>query len=429
TLFTEFRELYAQPTDIDKVDRDFPWSLPKEKINYASKVSKTLFGRNYLCVVIDEAHFCRNPGATHWAPLTLLNQCAARLVLTATPVQTRIEDVGAMGRLANIPHFSSQEFADEIADDIAVIRRARVDDPESVRSLQVQASRRMQSQFSGAMICRSAKSKDFFGKPLLSLPKKTVFHVNVQLQDWELKWVDQSLNKESFEQLALAKVQGIQTESLYSNERLMVTFPREDRKKPVPSIGSERQWKVLGEPTKVNTVKNIACHFLAGDDAPPPIVGEKGVTFPPYTPSAETTWDRKLLIYQDDLLVLQVLRVFGAPALALNGSLNYPARERVVKEFKESKEYRILIISKVGAVGLNLTCADTLIFLVRCVHLCASLSRTDFPFRISSGPTLTRTRRLVASIARVRLAQYLYTTFLLLVRSTTTCRYSRGVRL
>ena len=105
-----------------------------------------------------------------------------------------------MGRLANIPHFSTQEFADEIADDIAVIRRARVDEPESVRLLQVQASRRMQSQFCGAMICRSVESKDFFGKPLLSLPKKSVFHVNVQLKDWELKWVDQSLSEESFEQ-------------------------------------------------------------------------------------------------------------------------------------------------------------------------------------------------------------------------------------
>jgi hypothetical protein len=60
-------------------------------MNYAAKVGSTLFGREYLCVVLDEAHFCRNPGPTHWGPLAIMEQAKTRLVMTATPVQTRVE--------------------------------------------------------------------------------------------------------------------------------------------------------------------------------------------------------------------------------------------------------------------------------------------------------------------------------------------------
>lgn len=105
-----------------------------------------------------------------------------------------------MGRLANLSHFSSQAFADEVAADATELRRAKQNDPSSMRTLQVQASRRMQLQFAGALICRSVNSKDFSGKPLLSLPKKTVHYVHLQLQPWELEFVDKSLTQESFEQ-------------------------------------------------------------------------------------------------------------------------------------------------------------------------------------------------------------------------------------
>jgi TATA-binding protein-associated factor len=105
-----------------------------------------------------------------------------------------------MGRLANIHHFLGQAFADEIANDAAELRRAKQDDPSSMRALQVQASRRMQLQFAGALIRRSVESKDFNGDPLLDLPEKTVHYVHLQLKPWELEFVDQALTQEAFEQ-------------------------------------------------------------------------------------------------------------------------------------------------------------------------------------------------------------------------------------
>lgn len=108
--------------------------------------------------------------------------------------------------------------------------------------------------------------------------------------------------------MALAKIQGIQTESLFSNERLTVTFPRANRKEPLPRIGSKRVWKDLGEPTKITGVKDLVVYLLLGDDVPAPTIGEAGIVYPPYVPSPTTSRNRKLLIYQEFPVYTDVLR-------------------------------------------------------------------------------------------------------------------------
>jgi hypothetical protein len=108
--------------------------------------------------------------------------------------------------------------------------------------------------------------------------------------------------------MALAKMQGIQTESLFSNERLTVTFPREDRKEPLPKVGSKRVWEALGEPTKITGTKNLASYLLLGDDVPAPIIDEAGITYPAYKPTPTSTKTRKILIYQEFPVYTPVLR-------------------------------------------------------------------------------------------------------------------------
>jgi len=55
---------------------------------YDSLIKHTLFGIRYLLVVIDEAHEFRNVGPKHSAALTIVGQSKARLIMTATPLQT-----------------------------------------------------------------------------------------------------------------------------------------------------------------------------------------------------------------------------------------------------------------------------------------------------------------------------------------------------
>jgi SNF2 family DNA or RNA helicase len=56
--------------------------------------------------------------------------------------------------------------------------------------------------------------------------------------------------------------------------------------------------------------------------------------------------------------------VYKVAALAINGTMTYDQRAKVVGRFKTDPLSRVLILSKVGTVGLNLTEADTIILLV-----------------------------------------------------------------
>ena len=67
----------------------------------------------------------------------------------------------------------------------------------------------------------------------------------------------------------------------------------------------------------------------------------------------------------NQLTVLQILTLYGIKHLYIDGQLSYQQRAKVVAQFCSNPEYRVLIMSSVGSVGLNLTIACIIIFLVR----------------------------------------------------------------
>ncbi|KAJ3517571.1 hypothetical protein NMY22_g13940 [Coprinellus aureogranulatus] len=393
TLFAEYRLLYKCGKEFKdlKTPRKVPWESPPKASTHDANLSSTLYGQNFLLVIIDEAHFCRNPGPQHSAALEITSSARthSRLILTATPLQTRPEDVGAMGRLCNIPHFSSTSYANEIAEDAADIRRARSDKEEDrIPEIQATASRRMQAQFGDALICRRPDSEDFEGNLLLDLPELLEVDLNLAPQPWEMEILSKSISDESMEGIALAATMGVQTESLYSNERLASTFPREDTKAPLPRINSRRQWKQQRKPTKLDSVARLTKYLLSDDNVPIPKGTVDGALVLPeveLNPKAK----RKVLIFQEFALHMPVLmdvlrNVYKVKTVFINGSMPFDKRKRTIKEFKHDPKCRCLVFSKVGAVGLNLTEADVLIFLVRpAVVLCryASGDRPPSPAR------------------------------------------------
>lgn len=61
---------------------------------------------------------------------------------------------------------------------------------------------------------------------------------------------------------------------------------------------------------------------------------------------------------------VQVLGLHGIGALAVNGTISFAQRHKNIKEFRDSDKIRVLLISQVANAGLNLSVADTVIFLV-----------------------------------------------------------------
>ncbi|KAJ2932839.1 hypothetical protein H1R20_g4266, partial [Candolleomyces eurysporus] len=372
TLLQEYRLLW-EPNSRVPVSERLPFEHPPERLGADSRRGKTLYGQQYLTVIFDEAQAARNYGSTHSAALLILAKSHTWLILTATPLQTRVEDTGAIGRMVGIPYFSTQEYLDEITQDAAAIRRAKQElgsgdssdsKPNPVVALQVEASVRMQSQFENRLIRRKAASLDFDKKPLLVLPPCKIIDVTLQLQEWELEFVDNSIPEEAIERLSQAAALGVATESFWSNERMSVTFPREDMSAPIPRFTSYRMWEPK-KTTKVDTTARLAAYLLSSDAAPRPTVVDGALVLPEIDLTQAGPRTRKILIYQEWAIFLQLLidAMYKVPALAINGSMTYDQRAKVVERFRTDPTTRVLIFSKVGTTGLNLTEADTIIIL------------------------------------------------------------------
>jgi TATA-binding protein-associated factor len=168
-----------------------PWELPPLKIRSTTK--GTVFGQSFLSVTLDEAHNARNLSLNYYASLRVFQQAIIKLALTGTPLLTGpkvrvfcyertlelmdFQDIAMMGRLIAVPHFLSEASVVEEIEDKAAVRRAKRmdDDGRSLRIVQIESVRRMQTHFIGSILRRTTDSLTWDGRTLLNLPP----HVDV----------------------------------------------------------------------------------------------------------------------------------------------------------------------------------------------------------------------------------------------------------
>ncbi|GJE99781.1 hypothetical protein PsYK624_160520 [Phanerochaete sordida] len=86
-----------------------------------------------------------------------------------------------------------------------------------------------------------------------------------------------------------------------------------------------------------------------------------------YVPLWDTTLPDKIVVYsfftQQQQLLKKVLEFHGIHALLLHGSLSRKKRAEVLQKFRQSPVGCVLIVTSVGITGLNLDCANIVIFL------------------------------------------------------------------
>ncbi|EAU80360.1 hypothetical protein CC1G_12776 [Coprinopsis cinerea okayama7 len=370
TVQREFRSLYSG----NRPPKSLPWVTPDKLPGYASAAGSTLFGRQYLTVVFDEAQGARNTGQKHSSALQILEQAQVRLVLTATPLQTSTKDISAMGRMVGIPHFFQREAYEEERADANALRRAKLertedfdeeDGDDPVRSLQIVISARLQAKFQGLLIKRAPDSLDFEGKPLIALPPLRVIHGLVKLTERERELIEE-VTEHGLESASIANSRNITSSSFYLAHRQTVTFAREDPNESIPEFETLEAWEER-KSTKIDTVVKVAKWLTSRDDAPIPEFHEGEVIYPDPPASSTFTRNRKVLVYQEfpsfTGLVRNIFRLHGVKVLAIDGATPIDQRSSIVATFNTDPEYRVLIFSKVGATGLNLTRANVVLFL------------------------------------------------------------------
>ncbi|KAJ2914050.1 hypothetical protein MD484_g6375, partial [Candolleomyces efflorescens] len=371
-LQRDFTGLYTS----NRGSRDLPWEHPERTPKYNELLPHTVFGHEYLTVTLDEAQGLRNVGQRHSAALRILEQAAARIILTATPLQTSTKDISAMARLTGIPFFFSYQAYVEQVSDNATLRKAKKErdaaddeslsvDDDPVKAAQVDISKRLQSLFQGRVIRREADSLDNEGNKLISLPPLHVSHCILYLTERE-KEILEEITLQSLSDASDAAGRSITSTTFYIEHRMGVTFARADPSEPIPVFKSIEEWETQLS-TKIDNLVTISIHFLTRDDMPM-VSSENGLVIYPRAPTTVGfTRNTKILIYQEfpsnTALVRNIFALRNVKTLAISGRDSFDKRAKTVSLFNEDPDYRVLIFSKVGSTGLNLTRANIILFL------------------------------------------------------------------
>lgn len=129
---------------------------------------------------------------------------------------------------------------------------------------------------------------------------------------------------------------------------------------------------------------DLLVHCFEHDDIGMPIYVRGEDTEWPAAPETENPWTRKIVVWHEftmmaDLIAsvgllrspsqavrflmlrLQALTVNNIATTVLNGRMNAKKRAAAVEIFKTDDDAEVLLMSSVGMVGLNLTCADVVI--------------------------------------------------------------------
>ncbi|TFK16514.1 hypothetical protein FA15DRAFT_742895 [Coprinopsis marcescibilis] len=355
-----------------RATKGLPWDPCEQTRNYPIRVKSTLYGLEYLTVSWDEAQALRNTGPMHLSALLLLEQAKVRMILTATPLQTSIKDIAAMGRIMGIPYFlSNQAHRDQMAD-LATVRRAKLErdeeceeDDDPLKEVQAAICLRLREKFEGRIIRRTSSTLSPDNKPLIDLPELHIIRGAIKLTDREYE-VLEKLTIADLKDASTANSRAVSSNKFYLEHRMGVTFPRENTSDPIPLFTSMADWEAQ-KSTKIDCLVRMVQHILLRDDMPPIEFKGGEAIFGPAPATPMFTQTVKILIYQEFPsfigLVRSVFALYNIPVLTINGANSYDSRAAVLKKFCNDPASRVLIFSKVGATGLNLTCASVIIFL------------------------------------------------------------------
>ncbi|RXW12649.1 hypothetical protein EST38_g13204 [Candolleomyces aberdarensis] len=344
---------------------------------YTSKRASLSFpwDQNYLTVAIDEAQGLRNPGAKHLSALRILEQASVRLILTATPLQTSTKDITAMGRLTGIPYFFSDESRTDQSAANAQLRRAKIErdqdfeeftaDNDPVKLAQVDISKRLAAKFQNRVIRRVATSLDVDGNPLILLPPIDVIEGILHLTEREREILDE-ITLSGLGDASNANSRNATSQTFYLEHRMGVTFARADPDEPIPVFKTIKEWEQQMS-TKINVLVIVSRYILTRDDMPPVRFENGAPVLSPAPTTLRFTREIKIVIYQEfplyTALVINIFQLYNIPVLSICGRDSFEQRAKIVQRFNEDPKCRVLIFSKVGSTGLNLTRASFILFL------------------------------------------------------------------
>ncbi|KAL0057974.1 hypothetical protein AAF712_015368 [Marasmius tenuissimus] len=349
---------------------DTPWTLPPTADR---GLKNTIFGRRFATVIIDEAHEFRRPGPKFLSAFLACRRGQLRLLATGTPLHTNTNDILALGRLMGLPYFMSKEGLQEANSDASTLFKSRPSSQDTDRDdfmrLQVTITRKYQAHMIGNMLRRTAKTLDYRGQQLLpDLPPKMKIPLIVTQTEREQE-ATAAVARNAKANANAANESGIVATRFYLDYRLTSCYAKADPDGPNPKFNSLDEWEPV-KSTKMDVAARVAAHYLSHDEIDDVSCERGEAIYPamPFVPASESPpRNRKVLIsvaFPSLMpIFLDVLRLYGIDYLYIDGQTPLEKRARIINQFLDPDGPRVLVFSSVGAIGLNLTIADIVIFL------------------------------------------------------------------
>lgn len=380
TVFIEGdRDSYGQPMASPRFERIGP---------------STLFGRGYNVTFFDEAHCARKYNKVHVAARGLQERSHLMVAMTATPVTTKPTDLWIMGQLLGLPQFKdttqlknmNRELAAAQRRDRKAQREAGVEgsmlrgvlvgthNPEAAQEEYLPAMKqwmgRMREWFSPAVVLRTLDSTDNTGNRILGLPSYHDHSLKIELLDWEMENL-RSIARGYIHDCPLIGM----SKNFYVEFRRSILHPHmnptDEHSWTKPK--SLEEWN--GSPTKsmkLDVLAKLLTYHLESDGRQPLTIDESGRSLVPNLAfkAGNTHPDEpdRIVVFSafvtSNQAIVDILDLHGIHALELNGQTPMKKRKDILDDFRSSvgtKGARVLILSGVGMVGLNLACANIMV--------------------------------------------------------------------
>ncbi|KAH9048618.1 P-loop containing nucleoside triphosphate hydrolase protein [Lactarius deliciosus] len=385
---------------------------------------QTIFGRRYLGVAIDEAHGFRNMNKLYGAVRALRDKTDIFVAMTATPVQTRLADLWNIGKVIGLPAFDDKndrefekmkkmlgraqrqdkkivktEDQGKVIDYVTEYLRGKTD-PKQVDTISQYIGavwvNIIREKYQGSVIRRTVNSKDYTGEPISGLEPYEEHRCVIELHEHEYaaleRFAKDAVDNESFVRRFASEVS--QTLVWLNSKQNFYLDIRKTLLHPWCVEGAKKRQDVTYEmyeaapSAKLDSLVEILKHHLEADGAPVK-VPTRQADLPPSTFKSSSSEEKdeeqqqqhrqqrqqqqapktpdKIIVYSffssAFWLIEMVLERHGIKALSIHGKIKQQDRTKRLKEFMESGRNgaRVLLMSNVGTVGLNIACANILI--------------------------------------------------------------------
>ncbi|CAL1698687.1 unnamed protein product [Somion occarium] len=387
------RLVIATATAVSSDGRELGFSgkQPMGPINIVgANPAALIFTKRFLVGAWDEIHQNRNIKTAFFAAKKLRECCTFYIGMSATPVQTKPQDLWHVALILGVPGFDGEtEYKDmgrevnraarkdrqqrRLAEALEAVKKfSHGEDGQGQSELALVSGKWimvMRKRFAGMVVRRTIHSEDNNKKPIIGLPPYEHHKLLLVLPADEMEKVE-AIMEGVQKEVENGKSLRAYGEQFYLALRRGLTHP------DLPSMGNTLKFSTIEEfnenpSTKLRFLVRILQWHLEVDNRLPLLVNEHGELVDPQGPPGVCVngLPDKIIVYsafiENNTVISQLFDAFGIKHLMINGSQALTTRTDTINKFRsgERDDSRVMLITKVGATGLNMAFANILVCL------------------------------------------------------------------